>query len=145
MIPLRRPTQRASGARTRQLRVAIVAETFLPAVNGVTNSVLRLIEHLRSEGHQALVIAPGPGDRVVHGVPVVRVRAVDLPRYDSLRIGLPIGRLTSTLRDFQPDVVHLAAPTVLGAGAARAARSLDLPEPDLKRVLYDNAQELFFS
>jgi len=26
-----------------------------------------------------------------------------------------------------------------------AARSLDLPEPDLKRVLYDNAQELFFS
>ena len=127
MIPLRRPTQRASGARTRQLRVAIVAETFLPAVNGVTNSVLRLIEHLRSEGHQALVIAPGPGDRVVHGVPVVRVRAVDLPRYDSLRIGLPIGRLTSTLRDFQPDVVHLAAPTVLGAGAARAARSLDLP------------------
>jgi phosphatidylinositol alpha 1,6-mannosyltransferase len=112
---------------TSRLRVAVVAESFLPSVNGVTNSVLRLLEHLRLNGHEAIVIAPGPGTDEVDGTPVVRVRAIDLPRYDSLRVGLPVVRLASTLRDFRPDIVHLAAPTLLGAAGARAARVLDVP------------------
>lgn len=109
------------------LRVAIVAESFLPSVNGVTNSVLRLLEHLRAHGHEAIVIAPGPGDDVVDGTPVVRVRAFDVPRYDDLRVGLPKFRVGAVLRHFRPDIVHLAAPAVLGATAARAARKAGIP------------------
>lgn len=104
------------------LRIAIVAESFLPAVNGVTNSVLRTIEHLGRAGHEVVVIAPGPGDDEYQGTPVIRVRSFDLPRYDDLRVGFPQPRVGSILRHLAPDVVHLAAPTVLGAAAARAAR-----------------------
>ena len=124
MLTLRRskPTR-----DTGRPRVAIIAESFLPTVNGVTNSVVRTIEHLRANGHEVLVIAPGPGGDAYLDVPVVRVRAVSLPKYQDVRVGLPIARITSILRSWKPDVVHLAAPTVLGAAGVRAARNLGVP------------------
>lgn len=125
MIERFRRFSKPSGARP--LRVAVIAETFLPHVNGVTNSVLRVIEHLVAEGHEVLVIAPGPGDDRYGGVPVVRIRGLDVPRYDDLRVAVPGRRIGAVLRSFDPDVVHLAAPLVLGAVGARAARRLGIP------------------
>ncbi|RKT57859.1 glycosyltransferase family 4 protein [Saccharothrix australiensis] len=109
------------------MRVAIVTESFLPQVNGVTNSVLRVLEHLRSRGHRALVVAPGAGPDRYRGTPVVRVPAVDLPRFSSLPVGVPTRRVLTALADFRPDVVHLASPFVLGARGLSAARRLGLP------------------
>jgi phosphatidylinositol alpha 1,6-mannosyltransferase len=110
-----------------RLRVAIVAESFLPHVNGVTNSVLRTLEHLRVHGHEAMVLAPGPGADSVNGVPVIRVGSVGFPGYSELRIAIPRRQIESELRNFAPDVVHVAAPAVLGAFALRATRKLDIP------------------
>ncbi|HEY0639882.1 MAG TPA: glycosyltransferase, partial [Pseudonocardiaceae bacterium] len=109
------------------MRVAIVTESFLPVVNGVSNSVAQVLDHLRRGGHEALVVAPGDGPAEHAGAPVVRVPAVDLPVVDSLPIGLPSGRVLGALRDFGPDVVHLASPFVLGARGLGAARRLDVP------------------
>lgn len=111
----------------RPLRVCIVAESFLPSVNGVTNSVVRIVEELTRAGHHCTVVAPGPGTATLDGADVIRVRSFDLPRYGDLRVGLPTARLAQILRAARPDVVHLAAPAVLGAAAAIAARRLHLP------------------
>ena len=109
------------------MRVAIVAECFLPEVNGVTNSVLRVVEHLERKGHPSLVIAPGEGPANYRSAPVERVPGFSLPLYRSMSVALPSRRVQSILRSFDPDVVHLAAPAVLGASGARAARVLDVP------------------
>lgn len=115
------------------MRVAIVAESFLPNVNGVSNSVLRVIEHLRRTGHEALVIAPDtphgqpPADRVHDGVRVHRVPSKMFPKVTSLPLGVPRPRMVGVLRGFQPDVVHLASPALLGYGGLLAARHLDVP------------------
>ena len=109
------------------MRVAIVTESFLPQVNGVTNSVLRVVEHLERRGHDAMVVAPGPGpDRYRHAE-VRRVRAVDLPVISSLPIGVPSPKVHAALSEFAPDVVHLASPFVLGAYGLRSARKLGVP------------------
>lgn len=115
------------------MRVAIVAESFLPNVNGVTNSVLRVIEHLRRTGHEVLVIAPDtprgqpPADRVYEGIRVHRVPSRMFPKVTSLPLGVPRPRLVGVLRGFDPDVVHLASPALLGYGGLHAARYLGVP------------------
>jgi phosphatidylinositol alpha 1,6-mannosyltransferase len=114
----------------RLVRVAVVTESFLPAVNGVTNSVLQVVAHLRRRGHSAMVIAPGTGPDAVPGapdVPVVRVPALDLPVVDSLPIGVPTPAVRAALEEYRPDVVHLASPFVLGARALTVARRLGVP------------------
>ena len=115
------------------MRVAIVAESFLPNVNGVTNSVLRVLEHLRRTGHEALVIAPdtprgeAPADRIHDGVRVHRVPSRMFPKVTSLPLGVPRPRMVGVLRGFDPHVVHLASPALLGYGGLRAARFLGVP------------------
>jgi phosphatidylinositol alpha 1,6-mannosyltransferase len=109
------------------VRIAIVTESFLPQVNGVTNSVLRMCEHLSLRGHQALVVAPGAGPTEWAGVPVVRVPSVPLPGYETHRVGCPWPGMARTLRAFDPDLVHLASPTVLGAQAVMAAQRVGVP------------------
>ena len=67
------------------MRVAIVAESFLPNINGVTNSVLRVLEHFHRTGVDAVVIAPAARDHQEEvadylGFPIVRVPSVRVPR-----------------------------------------------------------------
>jgi phosphatidylinositol alpha 1,6-mannosyltransferase len=42
-------------------------------------------------------------------------------------VAIPTSRIDRVLRDFSPDVVHLAAPVVLGPAVAQAARDLGTP------------------
>ncbi|CAN5348041.1 glycosyltransferase family 1 protein [soil metagenome] len=109
------------------MRVALVAESFRPTVNGVATSVLRAVEHLRRTGHRTLVIAPDAGPHPGDDFWVTRVRSVGLPLDRSVPVGIPAQSLVGPLRDFAPDVVHLASPTELGWYGARAARELDIP------------------
>ena len=97
----------------RHLRVLVVTESFLPQVNGVTNSVRRVLEHLAAEGHQAELVAPtGPASYA--GFPVTLARGASLPFYSEFRIGLETRRrLRATMERFRPDVVHLASPATL--------------------------------
>lgn len=107
-----------------RLRVAVVTESFLPTLNGVTTSVCRVLEHLAARGHEAIVVCPGPAPAEFAGARVVTVPAVS---YRQFPVGVPTPTLRATLADFDPDVVHLASPFVLGARAVASAGRLGIP------------------
>ena len=108
------------------MRVAIVTECFTPTWNGVTNSVSQSAQHLSRRGHTVLIVAPGPGPAWHGTTPVTRVPSVALPGYRTFPVGVPYG-LTRVLDRFEPDLVHLAAPVLLGEAAGRICRRLGLP------------------
>jgi glycosyltransferase involved in cell wall biosynthesis len=109
------------------MRIAVVAETFLPKIDGIVNTLCHLLEHLSRRGHQALVLAPsGAPDRHAD-MPVVGFPAVRVPFYPELRLALPNGRLSACLDEFRPDLVHVANPLLLGSAAMRLARRRGIP------------------
>jgi len=116
----------------RGVKVALIAETFLPQMNGVVGSLLQVLRHLQSQGHETLVIAPRhdqtPDSAALHGAEIALLSSIPTPGYPELRLTVTSAlRLTAILREFQPDVVHLASPFLLGWQALRAADSLGIP------------------
>jgi phosphatidylinositol alpha 1,6-mannosyltransferase len=109
------------------MKIAIVAESFLPAINGVTNSILRVIEHMTARGHEVTVIAPSPGVTAYGKARIIRVPSFGFPRYPELRIGHSRDFVREVLREIKPDVVHLGSPAVLGAASLSAAQELGIP------------------
>jgi phosphatidylinositol alpha 1,6-mannosyltransferase len=106
------------------LRVAIVTESFLPQINGVTNSVVRVLETLKAREHEALVIAPtAPTSRHL-GFPVHQSPNLPLLQF---AVGVPSPSISRELDEFKPDVVHVAAPFLLGAQALGWAKRNGVP------------------
>ena len=106
------------------MRIAIVTESFLPTLNGVTTSVCRVLECLRDAGHEAVVIAPHPAPPSFAGFPVHTVASVPVRQFP---VGLPTGEVEDVLAAFGPDVVHVASPFVVGARGLAAAARLGVP------------------
>lgn len=106
------------------MRVVIVTESFLPTVSGVTTSVCKVLEQLRAGGHNALLIAPAGAPLQYAGFPVVTVPSVN---YREFPLGLPSPKVHTTIAGFEPDVVHVASPFMLGAHATASANRLGIP------------------
>lgn len=102
-----------------KLRVALVTESFFPQLNGVTNSVARVLETLRQREHEAIVIAPTIPSQRFLGYECTAMPTISVAQFP---VALPLGQLDRTLSDFKPDLVHVAAPFMLGARAISWAK-----------------------
>jgi len=109
------------------MRVALVCETFLPDVNGVTTTLCRLLEYLQQQGHEALLFAPQGAPTNYAGAEIIPLSGMPLPLYPEVKVTPPQLGLTSRLRQFQPELVHLVGPVVLGAIVPSIVRRLGLP------------------
>ena len=110
------------------MRIAFVTETWLPSTDGVVTRMTSTIRELRRSGHDVLIIAPEGGERdylgaEVRGVPTFALRRV----YGGKRWGFPLPRIGGYLREFQPDIVHVVNPMMMGIVAVIAARLARLP------------------
>ncbi|HYF73642.1 MAG TPA: glycosyltransferase [Nocardioides sp.] len=99
------------------MRIALVTETFFPAVDGTTTTVKAVADRLVGAGHTVLVVAPGPGLASYGSSDVVRIRPLE-------RTG---GQVRAALERFGPDLVHVTSPGPVGRKALKHAGALGVP------------------
>ncbi|WP_139978108.1 glycosyltransferase [Nocardioides litoris] len=99
------------------MRIALVTETFYPAVDGTTTTLKAVADRLVDLGHTVRIIAPGPGLATYRTSPVVRVRPLE-----------PAGpQVRAALEQFAPDLVHVTSPGALGRKALKHTSRTGVP------------------
>lgn len=109
------------------MRVALITETFLPDTNGVVSTLCRVLEHLQTQGHEAILFAPHDAPQSYAGAQIIPLHGMPLPMYPDLKFTPPQFGITAQLRRFKPDVLHLAGLVALGPTGRYVANTLDLP------------------
>ncbi|WXL24733.1 glycosyltransferase family 1 protein [Ectopseudomonas mendocina] len=111
------------------LRIALISETFPPEVNGVANTLGRLVEGLRAKGHRVQVIRPRQGsDQGRMDDSTLLIRGWPLPGYPGLQWGQSsMHKLLRSWKMQRPDVLYIATEGPLGLSALRSALRLKIP------------------
>ena len=125
-------TTRETRPGDHPLRIAFVTETYPPEINGVSMTVARVVEGMRTRGHrvQLVRLRQSTADAPIHtdASDEVLMRGLPIPRYPDLKMGLPqTGALLDLWSAHRPDLVHIATEGPLGWSALRAARRLGVP------------------
>ncbi len=109
------------------MRIALFTETFLPKIDGIVTRLCQTITHLQSEGHQVLVVCPEGAPVEYKGAQIHGVSGFPLPLYPELKMSLPRPSITYALDRFQPDIVHVANPAVLGLSGVFYSKLRNVP------------------
>ena len=131
MRRLFRPAYDARGAllADRPRRIALFTGNYNHIADGVSLTLNRLVGHLQAQGDRVMVFGPTvdepPMEHNGRFVPVPSVSAPGRPEY-RIALGFP-RRLRAMLAQFDPDLVHIATPDLLGRQAQKWALKRGIP------------------
>ena len=109
------------------MRIALFTETFLPKVDGIVTRLSHTVDHLQRNGDRVLVFAPEGGITEYKGAKVYGVSGFPLPLYPELKMALPRPAIGHVLEQFQPDIIHVVNPAVLGLAGLFYGKVLKIP------------------
>ncbi len=113
----------------RKPRIAIFTGNYNHIRDGVSNTLNRLVGHLGKRGYEVLVFGPWTPRPAMEHVgefePVYSIPAPGRPEY-RITMGFPSAN-KQRLRDFDPDLIHIATPDLLGFRALRYAMKHNIP------------------
>ncbi|MEM7180979.1 MAG: glycosyltransferase [Spirochaetota bacterium] len=114
------------------MRIIYFSDTFLPKIDGIAVSIKNFSELLSAKGHEFIIFAPGYGkddfSRLNEQVSVERFMSASLPSYPDVKMVLPSpNRIKRILTEFQPDLIHIHTPGVLGQYALTASEKYGIP------------------
>ena len=117
-------------ATSERLRVALISGNYNYVVDGAARAQNILVAHLLERGHEPLVFAPTAREAAFrHAGTLISVPSVPLlGKRSEYRLGLGLTRdAQERLDDFDPDLIHVAAPDYTALSALVYARRRGIP------------------
>ncbi|ANU15353.1 Glycosyltransferase [Planococcus halocryophilus Or1] len=109
------------------MKILIVTETFLPSTDGIVTRLTACIRWLHRDGHEIQIIAPDLGVTEFDGAVVKGIPAFAFPFYRSKKFAFPNRLVKKYMLEFNPDVVHIVNPAVVGYSGVTYAKKLAIP------------------
>lgn len=117
------------------MKVAIITEVSTLHINGVSKTITKLLDYLIAQGHEAIVLGPQSG--IYHSVKLVGTIGIPLFFYPELKLNFASYNLVRSLVSFEPDVIHLVDPNLLGPQMLLACK-LFLPKVPIVSSYHTN-------
>jgi glycosyltransferase involved in cell wall biosynthesis len=96
------------------MRIVLFTETFVPKVDGIVTTLCQTIKQLKSLGHEILIFAPESGVAEYENCRIIGIPGHAFPFYPELRLSPPRASMRNIIADFQPDLIHVTEPALLG-------------------------------
>jgi len=87
-----------------------------PKVDGIVTRLRHTIEHLQRNGDQVLIVAPDGGITITKEPEFTASLAFLAAAVSGVETALPRPAIGQALEEFQPDIIHVVNPAVLGLG-----------------------------
>jgi glycosyltransferase involved in cell wall biosynthesis len=122
-------TGRLAGPAGRSLRLALVTSSYNYIADGVALTLNRLVAYLQARGVEVLVVAPVARTPAFdHAGELAAAPSAPLPFRSEYRLAFGLTpAVRRRLEAFDPDIVHIATPDLLGHQALTFAQARNIP------------------
>jgi len=109
------------------MNVAIYAGMFEKDKDGATKTLYKLVETLLEKNEKVGVWSFSLTHQEKEGLFLYETPSIPLPLYPDYKIALPTWKIKKQLDEFEPDIVHITVPDLIGKYFLRYAEKNKLP------------------
>jgi glycosyltransferase involved in cell wall biosynthesis len=109
------------------MKIAVFTDTYLPQINGVTNTLNKLIQYFVATGIEYRIFIPQYDTEILdHNIE--HFYSIKLFFYPENRLAIPNSfRISSTLSKFQPDIIHIMTEFNMGIAGLNYGKRHGIP------------------
>lgn len=109
------------------MKIALFTDTYLPQINGVSNTVNKLIQYYEANDIEYKLFGP-KYDMELNNQNIESFYSIKFIFYPDQRIAFPnTFRISSTLSDFQPDIIHIMTEFNMGIAGLNYGKKHGIP------------------
>jgi len=109
------------------MRIAIYAGAFKRNQDGATKTLYELVDSLIEKGIEVGIWGFNITPQQRNGLCLYPIISVPLPFYPAYKLTLPNPKMKHQLREFEPDVIHITVPDMVGISLMRYAQKKGIP------------------